>query len=446
MAYFICAASFLAAFLLNTRSLAWGINTVLTVGYLYGITRANYPQTASHFIFDAAVIGFFLRVIINPNNGLDWRSVQPVKEWVMWLIGWSVIMFLVPFQHPLIQLVGLRANTFFVPFILIGAAIIFSEYMKVVYWLAVLNLMAFGLALAEFWYGIEPFYPESTVTEIIYKSKDLAGGTAYRIPACFSHAHPYASMMNATLPFLAGAIILQGQTLRQRLLLGSGIVAAIMGVFFTATRSSFIVLAALLLVTVFSKQWKNGWIGWVLLLGGIGYIVSKEERLQRFTTLQDTDAVISRIEGSLNLNFIEILLKYPLGNGMGAGGTSIPYFLQGLIRDPVGMENEYSRILLETGIIGLLLWITFFIWVLQRNPIPTTHPFYFTWRLMWYWCFVSVATAWLGTGLMIAIPSSVIFFLTLGIVVNPPRNVTTRAALVEVQNYESIARDRSPVT
>ena len=52
---------------------------------------------------------------------------------------------------------------------------------------------------------------------------------------------------------------------------------------------------------------------------------------------------------------------------LGGGGTSIPYFLQDRVKDPVGMENEYGRILLETGIPGLMIWLIFIFWTVAHT-------------------------------------------------------------------------------
>jgi len=54
---------------------------------------------------------------------------------------------------------------------------------------------------------------------------------------------------------------------------------------------------------------------------------------------------------------------------LGGGGTSIPYFLQDRVKDPVAIENEYGRILLEAGIPGLLIWLIFIFWTVAR-PVP----------------------------------------------------------------------------
>lgn len=421
MGLYLCLASFAVTLLLASRSLALGINSVLTVGYLYGIVRANYLDTYSHFIFDGAVLGCYLSLVHRPPSQAARDKGRDLQRWVYWLLAWVAAMFLVPFQHPLIQLVGLRGNAFLVPFILLGAWLSYAELGKVIAWVAVLNLVAFGFALAEYWWGVPAFYPLNSVTRIIYNSNDVAKYTALRIPACFTMAHAYAGTMVVTIPFLMGGFLQPGQGLWKRVLFAAGTAAAILGVFFTATRVGVVLLLVLLLVTTFSRQLRAGaWLGWLLILISIGYVVSKEERLQRFLSLQDTDAVLTRIEGSVNMNFLELLVKYPMGNGLGAGGTSIPYFLESLITDPVGMENEYSRILLEQGLPGLILWVCFVVWLMQRPAPPPSYPLHLGWRLMWYCTIGSFLMAVLGTGLMTAIPHTCLLFLMVGFIASPP--------------------------
>ena len=97
---------------------------------------------------------------------------------------------------------------------------------------------------------------------------------------------------------------------------------------------------------------------WLILLALLAYSVGGDERLQRFRSLQDPEFIAQRFGGSVNMSFFELVRKYPLGNGLGGGGTSVPYFLQDRIRNVVVMENEYARILLELGIPGLLIMLT----------------------------------------------------------------------------------------
>ncbi len=66
---------------------------------------------------------------------------------------------------------------------------------------------------------------------------------------------------------------------------------------------------------------------WLSIILVTGWFVFQDPRLQRFASLQDTDTLPVVLAGSVNANFGMAVLDYPMGNGIGAGGTSIPYFL-----------------------------------------------------------------------------------------------------------------------
>ena len=95
------------------------------------------------------------------------------------------------------------------------------------------------------------------------------------------------------------------------------------------------------------------------VLVGVGLVVARnDERLQRITTLEDSEFVSQRIAGSANEGFLELLIHYPFGAGMGSAvGTSIPFFLAHLAPEQIGLENEYSRILVDQGWFGLGGWL-----------------------------------------------------------------------------------------
>src|SRR5205085_2288080 len=123
--------------------------------------------------------------------------------------------------------------------------------------------------------------------------------------------------------------------------------------------------------------------GWLVIMVVIGMVAAGEARLQRVTELQDTEFVKNRVVGSVNMTFFELAATYPFGNGLGGGGTSIPYFLQDRIKNQVVMENEYARILLEQGIFGPCLWAAFIIWLLTRQRGKRFDPWSNGRRLAW---------------------------------------------------------------
>ncbi len=173
----------------------------------------------------------------------------------------------------------------------------------------------------------------------------------------------------------------------------------------------------MVLATFLTKGAKKGHPRLVLfvLVVALGWTASSHERLLRFTTLSDTDYVSARIAGSVNRSFWEILAQYPMGNGLGGGGTSIPYFLEGQVRNPIGMENGFALILCEQGVIGLMFWLLFIAWFLARVAIAFKKgPWCSARRMAWCVAAASLATAWIGLGLFNSIPGTVLLFLSMG--------------------------------
>jgi O-antigen ligase len=92
----------------------------------------------------------------------------------------------------------------------------------------------------------------------------------------------------------------------------------------------------------------------------------------------------------------------------------------GLVNNPTVSENEYARILLEEGILGLLIWICFIAWVLfNRNAFQKTE-----WLIARRLCYVLVlanfAVSNIGMGMLTAIPGTFIMFFMIGWIVTVP--------------------------
>ncbi|HEX2092488.1 MAG TPA: hypothetical protein VHG28_08815 [Longimicrobiaceae bacterium] len=419
VALILCAGAFLACFFAGKRSLVAGLTALLAVGYFYGIARANVTSALSHFIFDAGVLGLYATRLFRPLPLEERMRIQPIVPWLALLIGWPVVLLLLPLQDPMIQLVGLRAHIFLLPFLLLGARLCRDDVDRLAISLAVLNLVVFGIAVMEFFVGIESFYPRNEVTDIIYKSNDIHTGNilgAYRIPATFAHAGLYGGTMVITLPFLLGGWT-QRQTLpwRHRQIIMAGLVATVLGVFLSASRMHFMVLTVLVMVSVFGgRLGMAGRVGWVFVLAGLGWLVSMEERLfQRILSL-NTDTILERLSWGVNQSFVELMFRYPLGNGLGGGGSSIPYFLRSLVRDPIWIENHYATIMLEQGLPGLLIWVAFLFWVFLRRTTRRDDPWYLGRRLAWFAAGAYFAQGLIGVGLLTAVPFTILLLLCVG--------------------------------
>jgi hypothetical protein len=397
--------------------LSAGVVASLSIGYIYGILRGNLQEEASHFIYDAGAIGLYL-ALMRPLSPWAKSRLRPLMPWFLCLIGWPVLMLLVPAQDLLVELVGLRGNIFFLPFLLIGAMMGNREYRQLARAMAILNAVVLLFALGEVAFGVEHFYAVSDPVNVtIFRSNDVVygGESHYRIPATFVSSAAYASNMVASLPLLIGGLVEESRESRWRYALAGAIGIAALSVFLSGSRSAVVpllILAAFGGVAMRSRNLPRGvWLGLAL---AVAVIVSFTPRMQRFVTLEDTDYVVRRIHGSINLNFLSLAFDYPMGNGLGGGGTSLPYFLQERVKEPIVLENEYARLLAELGIPGLALWIGFIIWLAMRPAGRRSSPWYKGRSLARLFCLFSFATAPLGLGMLDATPSTAMLLMFAG--------------------------------
>ncbi len=416
----LCVLGFVSVFVAARRSLSTGVGTALTFGYMYGIIRANFPQPASHFIFDAALAGLYLAVFTRPKTPIERRRIRKVAPWALVLFAWPAMLALLPIQDPLIQLVGLRGQVFFLPFLLLGAMFDDGELRKLAFWIAALDIVAFAFAGGEYILGVPRFFPRNAATTIIYVSKDVANYSAFRIPATFVNPAGYGGVMVLGMPLLVGAWARKRENTSTRLFIATAIATAVLGVFICASRTQAATLIVLAIVVTLSFRVRiTAYLGWALIIGGIGVLVATAPRLQRFTSLQDTSFVESRIRGSVNSSLLEQAETYPLGNGLGAGGTSIPYFLQDRLASKQMLENEYGRIVIEEGIPGLFLWILFIVWVLSRAAPQRSDPWFLGRRLAYVAILVFLGTGLTGLGLFTWIPGTALLLFLMGWVAVP---------------------------
>jgi len=410
------------------RGLGHGLGALLLFGYFYGILRARFPDGFSHFIFDGAVAGLYLELLTGRRRrpGRLGRDGQVLRLWVKVLMVWPLCtLVLSPFlnaQHFFIQIVGLRVAIFLLPLVAIGARLDEEELDTLGEWVLWLNLTAFGFALMELVVGVEFFFPRNAVTYLIYLSNDVGAERSLRIPAVFNTGHAYGGTMLVSLPLLVRR---WQRRPSGRLLTTAALVATLLGLFICAARSPVVQLIAILgLVLVFTRVSPKLLAGLAVLGLMVGYVVMNNPRFQRFTTLEDTDYLVERVSWSLNASLWHVISNYPLGSGLGsASGTSIPFFLADLAKPQLGLENEYARIALEQGLIGLVLWLFFIGWLATRLPPRRREGSLLADRMMWATVLVMWGTAFIGTGLMSSIPGTTFMLLWMGTIVGVRRPV-----------------------
>ena len=161
---FFSAGAFILCLWAANRSLRYGLLSVMAIGYLYGILRANFPDTSTYVTFDMAVLGLYIGQLWRPLTPERRRHAHDLRLWLVALITWPVLLFfLTPADTPLVELVGLRANTFLLPFLLLGARLDDDDMFWLALAFAALNLAVVGVGIAEFFLGIEQGLPGLTL-------------------------------------------------------------------------------------------------------------------------------------------------------------------------------------------------------------------------------------------------------------------------------------------
>jgi hypothetical protein len=217
-----------------------------------------------------------------------------------------------------------------------------------------------------------------------------------------------------TVPIIFGAWSLGTGDRWRKILLIAGMGAAFLGVLMAATRQGIILAAALVVIaSVSGKLGPLKRVVWAAAIVAVIWGAMHNERWQRYKEL-DSQTVEDRLSGSVNRSFWEVLVEYPMGNGLGGGGTSIPYFLASQVRNPVWVENEYCRILLEQGLVGLVLWIGFIVWYVTKRAAFVKDEWLIGRRMAWYLCILTFLNGALGVGTLFSIPNSFLFLLCVG--------------------------------
>ena len=415
--------AFFLVFVLSQRSIALGIMGAIGIGYFSGIVRANFQSIATTFFFDVGVFALYLSVFLGHTPKLKKAIYSQSGQFVLILIFWPIFLSLIPINNFYVQLVALRGNVWLLPFLIIATLLKKEDVFVIARGFAILNVIAMVAGVYIYFNGVESLYPINDVTRVIYGSKDVVGGR-YRIPSIFLSAHAYGGTMVLTLPFLLGAFAYYNRSIFERALMVAGIAGAISGILFCAARQPIWMLG-LIMVSTWVQTGLSPKVGIILalFLGSGLYAMSGNERFQRGISLEvgdgDKNYTFNRIYGSVNEELFDTILAYPLGAGMGTSvGTSIPYFLSDYQPIPIGAENEYSRIAVDQGWVGLGCWLAFLFWSHYPFPSARSPSQAFLLRMLHSTTGLYWATAFIGTGTLTSIPSSAIMLLSMGIIVS----------------------------
>jgi hypothetical protein len=414
----LCALAFLGTLVISRRSLGPGAGLVLFIGCVYGWLRCWFYAPISHFIFDSALLSFYVAAFARPR--------EPVLAGGRKLQAWAILLGIIPllvlFASPLIdgqpfviQIVGLRSVLLFLPLIIVATWLQENDLQVFSDWALACVLVATTFAIGEVVFGVEKFFPLNSASKAIFDASDAGAKSDVRIPASFVSSHAYGGTMVALIPLLVFRLERQR---RFKLATQLGLVSAASGAFLCSARIPVLVLMALVGVwTLVGRQKRNLLVFLVLGSLAVLYVVRSGDRFRRVETLRDPDTVETRIASSVNRGLVDVVLENPLGRGLASAiGTSIPYFLADDARPQEGLESEYSRLALELGVAGLLAWVLFLVFCLALDFRHLSRFGGTTDALMWTICVSTWVSGAVGAGVLTAVPGTFLLVIQMTLV------------------------------
>ena len=324
---------------------------------------------------------------------------EPVEQWATqlrkrvgpdaWLFAMSfVVLGLLQVFNPLsadvlVGLLGLKILLLYWPLAVLGYAYVDSlerarGLLKAIVFFSVpINL--FGLY--QFWRGPEflvstfgPGFERATILAFI---EGVAADDSFlRIPGTFASTGQFSSFLLIDAMFCFG-LLFSAREKRERMILIGCAVLNFVTLLATGSRGAFVVLVMQSGVFALLCRRARQAVGVALLVGlslYYGFNWLGDSVISRFESLRDMEMIRERTVDTTSGMFVDVFNEYPFGRGLGTASLATRHLLG---EDSTGwamVENYLTKLQMETGILGVLLFYLFmgilsFRWLNWLKPL-----------------------------------------------------------------------------
>lgn len=341
------------------------------------ISNWLYAARLSLLYRDIFLLGVYLLFISQEPVGRWVRLLRERIGQIPWLLFLSFMLVgMVQIFNPLLPamlvgLLGFKVLFFYCPLAVLAFAYADNLdraralFKPIVYLSAPINL--FGLY--QFWKGpeflITTFGPgfERAIIMAHIEGATRKEETFLRVFGTFASSGEFSSFLIAN-GMLSFALLFSSRTKFERLMFSGCALLNFPTMLATGSRGGLItlILAALILGVLCSNtQWRLV-IALVVassLYLGFGWL--GHHVVVRFLSLRDLDMVHQRTLETTPAMFTDLVRDYPLGRGLGAGSAASRHVLGDDSTEWELVENDPSKLQLETGILGVILFYCFVI-------------------------------------------------------------------------------------
>jgi len=398
------------------------------------ISNWLYPARLPLLYRDFLVLGVYLLFI----------GQEPVGAWIgqlrervgrgPWLLLMSFMLVgLLQIFNPLLPsllvgLLGFKVLFFYWPLALLAYANVDTLervrvlFKTIVYFSVLINL--FGLY--QFWQGPEflittfgPGFERATI--IAHIDGFRADESFLRVIGTFASSGQFSQFlaMNAMLCF---ALFFSSATKRERLVFSGCVTLTFVAMLATGSRGGLLILVLEAIAFGILHRRVRRAVVLASLAGTalyFGFQWLGEDVMARFESLRDVEMIRHRTLETTYAMFTDLLQEFSLGQGLGSGSPASRHILGDDSLEWRLVENDLSKLQLETGIFGVIFFYLFVMtlsmrWIRKWHKSLDSVTFDFVAPIAAY-CLTRFALSFV-TGGFDSPPASVFFWALVGIV------------------------------
>jgi putative inorganic carbon (hco3(-)) transporter len=342
----------------------FGLYLMLGTSFFVAAMKRLVPELPFAVLLDLLLICMLFGVFLQQVHRRDWRFAQsPLTIGVLIWLGYNIFQLVNPWlpslQAWLYTVRGTVGYMLFYFAALYGLKRWRQVRALVNFWLVLATIAAlYGLFQEVF--GLREFEENWAFSRLVYL-QNLSLGDSFRKFSFFADPATFGLVMAVSSMLGLGLLFERHQSSTRRLLLILASTLMIVAMFFSGTRTAFVILpvgyGAIMLLTLRRDLWLMGLGGAVIWLVLIFAPVSHPtlQRLQEAFRPSTAMSFQSRLE---NQDFAQPLIqRHTIGVGLGTTGERGQIFSPHTLLSQYPSDSGYVLIGIETGWLGLFLFM-----------------------------------------------------------------------------------------
>ena len=364
--------------------LRFGVYFLLAVSFfLMGIKRV-FPEEPIGAVLDLLLImmvfGLFVKQIRNRNWRFAWN---PITVMIFIWAGYNLFQLANPWARSTLAWFHAARSTVWIMSLFFVALYSFTELRHIINWVG----FWLGLAIIGALYGIyQELFGLSTLESdwLIASYSRFSQIYSMNLVRKFSFfVDPGAFGLTMAISALACIVLLFQSIIKSwvKVFLGLGAILLVLGMYYSGTRTAFVILPAGLVVFALITLKRKVLIatGVILtLIIGLIFIPTEDPMFLRFQSTFSPNEAVSFNARMQNLEYIQHHIRtHPIGSGLGSTGVLAQKYTPDTLLSQFPPDSGFVRIAVETGWVGLLFYLGLILTIMivgVRNYFKINNP------------------------------------------------------------------------